>query len=207
MKNIALPTIPPIDISPAIEAIRLASQIPWEVCLEQMTKTIQTIHETNYAIILQAMESAVPHLEENQRKACEEEIIPKLKNPHEKPLTRSELIAILGIFVSVILTLLSLRSDPQAQRIIEQNDIIIQQNERALELAEDRNELVEAAISEYSLAMAEVLERLDGLANNSDNGEPTVNPCNGEDDDLQQPEPSDYPKENGYSLNELSDTE
>lgn len=151
------------DISQAVKTIQIASLIPLENQMKQFSKEIQALNEINHEIILQAVESAAPHLEDEQRRTCEEEIIPKLKNPQKEPMSRSDWFSVINILITVIFSLLSLRPDPQAQRQIEQNDQLIAISEEQLEIDKKQIDLLNQTIDLYALALNDAMQRLDQL--------------------------------------------
>lgn len=112
--------------------------------------------------------NALKYMPEEDREECEETIIPELKRNGISHLSIGEIISLIGILVTVFFSIISMMSDKQLDRIIEQNDRLIAIEEEQLEIERNRTEELQNTAQELADIIARLSEEVDMKENKLD---------------------------------------
>lgn len=131
-----------VDISYAgIEsALRAFEQIPQSLCFTDTFLPDKCLISS----LADALGQIEPYLSLEDIGKCETVIEPKLKEQSASRLSLSDMIAILSLLVSIFFGIISSLPDDQTERIIAQNEIIIDQQAEIARLKEEDKALLDA---------------------------------------------------------------
>lgn len=113
--------------------------------------------------VISSIREVIPYLESKNQEESREIISSCTKKINENKLTRSDIIAILGIIITIFLELMPKSPNSQQEKLIKQNEIIIQQQSQIIEELQTRNyndtcleETLELLIEQYHQAENEI---------------------------------------------------
>ena len=148
-------SVPPIDpklLAPSAEVLKALAEASKPVELPDYEKLLSSVYA--------AIRASSEYMTEEQAE-CAEKISPEILNPKQpagtqpRRLTLSELIALLSLLASLIIGVLQQLPDKQLEKLSEQNEIVIAQNDEAAcqrqHLAEQNEVLIEQGSKELEL--------------------------------------------------------
>lgn len=134
----------------------LTNDLPHQPLLDSLSGTLAQIE---------------PYLPEDKKEECDNIIRPKLSKATHIRLTLSDTISILSLLVTIFFGIVASMPDDQTERIIAQNDIIVEQQAEIIRLKQEDEALLDAldSLSDSINLLTDEIELLrDELENTND---------------------------------------
>lgn len=101
---------------------------------------------SNHAVLLDSLAGTLtqidPYLPPEEKEQCETIILPKLQQKNRARLTLSDALSILSLLLTILFGVISALPDEQTERIIAQNEIIIEQQAELIQLEKEDEDLL-----------------------------------------------------------------